>query len=254
MNRNRSARFALLTSVLLLAAGVVHPAGRQSQQTPPPARTLAGGSAPITVDFQVFGRDGQPLTDLKPEEVTLKVDGKTRVLRSLALMNIGAGSDLSAAPASEPPPAPFATNDVADGGRTFVLMIDDETIRVGQEVPLRTAVSNFLTGLSSRDRVAVVTLPHGGLKVDFTNDRSKIRQALQAITGQANERESEADKAIRTRQTLSQITDWLEKLGGGQGPTTVVLFSSSLMGVRGTMQQARGAGAQRLRGVARRHQ
>src|SRR5262245_61203095 len=240
MKFTSSARFALLTSVLLLA-GVVHPAGRQGQQTPP-ARTLAGGSAPITVDFLALTRDGNPILDLKPEEVTLKVDGKTRQLRSLTLMNVGTNADNSAAPASEPPPAPFATNDLADGGRTFVLMIDDETIRVGQEAPLREAVSNFLTGLSSRDRVAIIRLPHGELKVDFTNDRSKVRQAVQSITGQANERETDSDKAIRTRQTLQQITGWLERIGGGQGPTVVVLFSSSLMGVRNNIVSIRNGG------------
>src|SRR5262252_10559793 len=92
-----SGRFALLTSVFLLGAGVVHPAGRQSQQTPP-ARTLAGGSAPITIDFLALGRDGNPIVDLKPEEVTLKVDGKTRQLRSLTLVSVGTNADNSAAP------------------------------------------------------------------------------------------------------------------------------------------------------------
>jgi VWFA-related protein len=227
-------RLALLTSVLLLAAGVVRPVGRQSQQTPP-ARTLAAGAVSMTVDFLALTRDNQPVLDLRPEEVILKVDGKTRALRSLALMSVGAGSDTSSRPASEPPPAPFATNDISDGGRAFVLMIDDETIRVGNEQPVRDAVSHFLTGLSSRDRVAIVTLPHGGLKVDFTSDRTRVRQALQQITGQSNDRETAMDAAVRTRTTLQQLTGWLENLGGGQGPTTVVLFSSSLMGVRGSI-------------------
>src|SRR5262249_52206451 len=156
--------------------------------------------------------------------VTLKVDGKTRTLRSLTLMSVGAGADTSAQPASDPPPAPFATNDVGDAGRAFVLMIDDETLRTGNEPPLRDAVKHFLTGLTSRDRVAVINVPHGGLKVDFTNDRTKVRQAMQSITGQFNDRETAADAAIRTRATLSAVSGWMESLGGGQGPTTVVLF------------------------------
>jgi len=242
MNRQGQARFALLTSVLLLAAGLVHPAGVQTQQTQP-ARTLAGGAVSVTVDFLALTRDGQPILDLKPEEVTLKVDGKTRTLRSLTLMTVGAGSDLSAQPASEPPPAPFATNDIADGGRAFVLMIDDETLKTGNEPPLRDAVSNFLTGLTSRDRVAVITVPHGNLKCDFTNDRQKVRQAMSLITGHFNERETPTDAAIRTRTTLQAVAGWMDSLGGGQGPTTVVLFSSSLMGVRGALTPMGRSGA-----------
>jgi VWFA-related protein len=222
--------------VFLLATGVVRPAGFQNPQTPP-ARTLAAGSASMTVDFLALNREGQPVLDLKPEEVTLKVDGKTRTLRSLALMSVGAGSDSSNNPASEPPPAPFVTNDLSDGGRAFVLMIDDESLKIGNEQPVRDAINKFLTGLSSRDRVAIVTLPHGGLKVDFTNDRTKVRQALQFITGQWNERETALEAAVRSRTTLQELTGWLENLGGGQGPTTVVLFSSSLMGVRQSIGQ-----------------
>lgn len=238
MTRPGIARVVVIAFVFALAAGAVRPAGRQGQQTPPPARTLAAGAASVSVDFIALNRDGRPVLDLRPEEITLKVDGKARALRSLTLMAVGAGADESTAPLSEPPPAPFATNDVADGGRAFVLMIDDESLRVGSEQPVRDAVSHFLTGLSSRDRVAVITLPHGGLKVDFTNDHAKVRQALMLVTGRAVDRETMADASIRTRTTLQQLSGWIDNLGGGQGPTTVVLFSSSLMGVRGQMASA----------------
>ena len=148
-------------------------------------------------------------------------------------------------PASEPPPAPFGTNDVSDGGRAFVLMIDDESLRTGQEPPLRDAVSHFLTGLTSRDRVAVITVPHGNLRCDFTNDRSKVRQAMSQITGHYNERETGMEIATRTRTTLQTVAGWMENLGGGQGPTTVVLFSLSLMGVRGNITPIRSIAAAR---------
>jgi VWFA-related protein len=235
MKRPGFARCTLLTAVCLLAAGVIRPTGQQSSQQTPPARTLSSGSVAVTVDFMVLNRDGTPVMDLKPEEVTLRVDNKTRALRTLTLMAVGAGSDTSAQPASEPPPAPFGTNDISDGGRAFVLMIDDESLRTGQEPPLRDAVSHFLTGLTSRDRVAVITVPHGNLRCDFTNDRSKVRQALSQITGHYNERETPMETATRTRTTLQTVAGWMENLGGGQGPTTVVLFSSSLMGVRGNV-------------------
>ena len=67
---------------------------------------------------------------------------------------------------------------------------------------MREAVAMLLTSLTPRDRVAVVTLPHGGLKVDFTTDHAQAIKAIEAITGQAPRTESDTDAACRTRDTL----------------------------------------------------
>jgi hypothetical protein len=37
----------------------------------------------IAVDFSVVSSDGRPVGDLRPDEVTLKIDGRTRAIRSL---------------------------------------------------------------------------------------------------------------------------------------------------------------------------
>jgi VWFA-related protein len=224
-------RFFLSIGVLLLGAGVVHPAGQQGQQ--PPARTLTGGAGePISVDFLAVTKDGQPIIDLKLGEVQLRVDGKARVLKSLQVM--GGGSDAPSS-AGEPPPAPFASNAIADGGRAIVLVVDDETLRLGNEQPMKDAIAQLLTSLPPRDRVALVTVPHGGLKVDFTTDRSKVRGEVSKILGQPAGADASADAADRTRTTLVAMSGLFDSLGGSSlGPTTVVLFSSSMSGVRGT--------------------
>jgi len=237
MRRRLIARRLAVTFVLVAAAGLGRPAGVRGQQTAPP-RTLGAGTATLSVDFLALDRNNRPVVDLKPEEITIRVDGKVRPIRSLMCVSAGAGSDPSSAPEGDPPPAPFATNDMADGGRSLVLMIDDETLRAGSEQPVRDAVGHLLSGLGERDRVAVITLPHGGLQVDFTDDHSRVRQALSQLSGRAVDKETATDATVRTRTTLQQITSWVDSLGGGQGPTTVVLFSSSLVGLRGQMAQA----------------
>jgi hypothetical protein len=55
-----------------------------------------------------------------------------------------------------------------------------------RERPLRDAVSRFLVELYPRDRIALVTMPYGGLKVDFTTDRQAVGRALSTIVGQAS--------------------------------------------------------------------
>jgi hypothetical protein len=66
---------------------------------------------PLLIDFAALGKDGRPLVDLRPEDVTVKIDGKTRPVRSLRLVQVG--SPLSASGL----PTPFGSNDAAEVGR-----------------------------------------------------------------------------------------------------------------------------------------
>jgi len=71
------------------------------------------------LDFRAIGDDGQPVVDLRVPDVALKVDGKTREIRSLQLVRI-VGSE---AAASQPAlPAPFSTNSQAESGRDLLLV------------------------------------------------------------------------------------------------------------------------------------
>ena len=129
----------------------------------------------------VVARDGQPVTDLKPEEVTLRIDGKIRPIKTLQFVR-----DVRPASAARAPRrrrrvrrragvchAIAAT--AADAPRSIVLVVDDESMPIGQEQKLRSALNNFVQDLPPTDQVALVTVPHGGLKVGFTADRDRLR-------------------------------------------------------------------------------
>jgi len=199
--------------------------------TPPAQDTAARGGAPIAIDFGAVSPDGRPVLDLKVEELSLKIDGKARVIHSLQLVQVpGAQSGHDA----EHPllDTPFASNASVDTGRTLILVIDDESIRAGSEAATRQAAAQFLSGLSPRDRVALVTVPHGDMKVDLTSDFAKVRTAVDQVTGQAPENESMSDAACRTRSDLQSLSGMLDSLSGGQTPVTVVFFASSLISSR----------------------
>jgi hypothetical protein len=129
-------------------------------------------------------------------------------------------------------PPPFGTNVATTDGRAVILVIDDDSFRPGREAPLRDAVNLFLATLSTRDRVSLVTVPYGGLKVDFTTEHERIANALLRITGQATSDQTGSDLACRTRRTLEALVGLLDSLGGGQGPTTVLFVSAGLAGPR----------------------
>ncbi|HEX7780055.1 MAG TPA: hypothetical protein VF424_12475, partial [Vicinamibacterales bacterium] len=78
----------------------------------------------------------------------------------------------------------------------------------------------------------VHTVPHGGMKADFTTDHDKIAEAVNAITGQAPQDESGQDAACRTRNNLESLEGLLYSLGGGEGPTVAVFFSTGMLGPR----------------------
>src|SRR5689334_11234735 len=88
----------LALAAALLSASASNPAA-QSRPTDP-----------ITTDFLAMAADGRPIRDLKPEDLSIKLDGKTRTIRSLQLVAIGdaPGSGVKIDPVDTPPP--YATN------------------------------------------------------------------------------------------------------------------------------------------------
>ena len=197
-------------------------------------QTPAPPPAVLSVDFIAATADGEPVSDLTRADVTLKVDGKTREIHDLRFVRLERAIRPAAAAPASAPPSPYGTNKLTDAGipsRTLVIVIEDESLSVGREAAMRDAVGRLLASLASRDRVALVTVPHGGLKVDFTVDHYRVRQALQQIGGQADRNESADEASCRTRNTVHALTGLLDDLSGGEGPTTVLFFSSGLVGL-----------------------
>ena len=227
---------------LLLTAGVVAaslPAlsahERQGQ------RRFFAGVELVAVDFAAVDADGRPVTDLRQDEVTVKVDGRSRVIRSLQYVDVARPPGLSAPAAPLPPP--FGSNSLADAGRVFVIVIDDESFRPGKEGPMRDAAHEFLASLSDHDRVALVTVPHGGTKSDLTTDHDRVEAALQNVTGQAPQQLDASEEACRTRRTLESLDGLLRGIMNPDGPTNVLFFSSSMLPPRRDAISTRAPGA-----------
>ena len=185
--------------------------------------------APVsTIDFVVTTADGSPVTDLTAAELTLRIDGKTRQIRALHVVNADETAELAA---SAPPP-PYGTNGLTGDGRSLVLAIDQESFRAGREQPLREAIDGLLAALGPRDRVLFVTLPLGGVKVPFTTDHARVSRAARAMTGQRPQNETGSDMACRTRRVLETLAGFLDTLKYADAPTSVVFFTGGMAGPR----------------------
>jgi VWFA-related protein len=222
----RSSRvLAAIGGLIWLTAGSEPAAGKQGRGSASP------GVETVAVDFQALGADGLPVADLAADEVTLRVDGRRRAVQSLRFVAIR--NERGTEPAITPLDPPYGTNvltDLVRPARTLVIVVEDESLQTGRERPMRAAVTMLMNGLTPRDRVAVVTMPHGGLRIDLTTDHDKVLRTFEQIVGHAPQNETADGAACRTRDTLHALTGLLEDLTGGEGPTTVLFFSMGLVG------------------------
>lgn len=232
---------AVVAAAFILGFSVVAP---HAQQNP---RSLGAGSGPATiVDFAAVDAKGQPVTNLTAADVTIRVDGKPRDVRGLQLIKRDPPAPLGM-PASDPMPAPFASNMAAGGsGRTVFIIFDNETLAAGREQRVRDGVLALLNLLGPSDEAAIVTVPHGGVATDLTSDRGKLRAAAGQLVGTAPSSETADEAACRSRLTVQAITSLLARRAGTETPTEVVFVSSSLSGPRsnisaGTTSLGRGS-------------
>lgn len=217
--------FALPLAALVVAAPLLSAVSDRA-----PQRRFIAGVELVAVDFTAVDSTGRPVTDLRPEEVSVRVDGRPRVVRSLQYVPV-ARQPLAEGPAA-PLPEPYGSNSLADAGRSFLMVVDDESFRAGREVQMRQAVDEFLAGLSRRDRVALVTIPHGSTRVDLTTDHPRLSTALLSVVGHAPQRLDASDEACRTRRTLEALDSLLRGLVNHEGPMNVMFFSASLLAPR----------------------
>jgi hypothetical protein len=207
-----------------------------------------GAATALVVDVRALGTDGKPVLDLKDDDLALKINGQVRPVRSLELLRFARqpGADQGAPPPASLPP-PFATNQFAAMGRDVYFVFEDESISPSNDDPPRQAALRLLEALEPRDRVAVATVPRGGIDVGLTTDRERVRAALAQRLGRAALSETADDSACRTRRTL----DGLMSIYGGvwNGPAaTVVFFSSGVLPptVEMTLSNTRLGGTQSL--------
>lgn len=204
---------------------IVAASGRASERQTP-LRTPERGADLLSLQFAVVGPDGSPVTDLRADEVRVRVGGRERDVRALQLIALDPrGQDAAV-------PDPFGTNAMSRAGRTMVLAIDEDSFRPGLEGPLRQAVDALIAGLGSEDRLALVTMPYGGVRVPFTREHARVASAFSKIVGQAPASETGSELACRTGRTLESLISFLEKIGVRDEPATMLFVSAALAAPR----------------------
>jgi hypothetical protein len=190
---------------------------------------LAAQGERSQVIVRATSTDGQPVLDLQPADLTLRIDGRDRSIVSLQLVRPVRARDADPKAPAQSLPAPYTTNaagdTVAKGAREFVIAIDDEGIAPGREQPVRTAVSALLDSLGPGDAVGLAGLKSGGMRFAPTTDHAAVREALGRIVALGTVNESANDLGCRTKTVLHGIGGLLQDASAAR---TVVVFSAGV--------------------------
>ena len=180
---------------------------------------------------------GQPVTDLKAEEISIKTDGKDRKVQSLTLVKVaGEAPAATAAPAAAPAkpasnfPAPYATNSAPEpsaapaGGREFLIILDEEGIGAGREEPVRKAIAQITAAAAPSDRFGMISLRQGGFDIPASAPAA-LTDPLAKFVGGGSQRETLDDLTCRSKRALSTLSNALRASSAGR---TILLISPGL--------------------------
>jgi VWFA-related protein len=196
-----------------------------ARQVQPPAERAA---ELLTITFAAADASGKFTNDLRAADVSVRIDGRPRAIRSLQVVAVAGVPRADTAIAAPP----FGTNAVTTRGRKILLAIDDESFPPGGEQALRAAAERLFASLSPDDRIAVVTIHHGGAAVAPTTDRVRVRGALSLVVGRGDTAPSGSALACRTRLTLEALSRQLRGARSAEAPNVVVLLTSGLAAPR----------------------
>lgn len=136
----------------------------------------------------VRDKQGKTVGTLKKEDFALFDKGKPQYIARFSVEKAGAKKvefepDPQADPNSPDPAKPFVPGDLAE--RYTIYLFDDVHLTAGDLLAVRQAAAKHLaTAMQPSDRAAIVTTS-GQANLDFTDDRERLGQALNAITPRA---------------------------------------------------------------------
>jgi VWFA-related protein len=183
-----------LLAALLSVAALAVVAGQSAQtpqtpQTPQPAQTPEPVQGPtfrtgvdlVAIDVAVVDRNGRPVEDLRAPDFAVKIDGEVRRVVSAELIKV----DVEAAKrqVADKSETFYTSNLTPPNGRQIILAVDQINIRPGSLRPIMAAAQRFVDRLSPLDQIAFITYPEPGPRVSFTNDKLRLKLAMQGLIG-----------------------------------------------------------------------
>jgi VWFA-related protein len=168
------------------------PPGQRRPQRPPSAPISDDDTVRITtnlvqVDAVVTDKDGNPVTDLRPEELEISEDGKPQKITNLSYiaLDIAGGFKKSVVKPADKntPPAPPVHLRPDQVQRTMALVVDDLGLSFESAVFTRRALRKFVDEqMQPNDLVAIIRTGSGiGALQQFTSDKRQLYAAVERV-------------------------------------------------------------------------
>lgn len=142
----------------------------------------------VQVDVTVTDKKGQPVTDLRPEEVEILEDNRPQKVTNfsyVALAGGGRGQPVASAPTAERgvPPVPPVRLRPEEVRRTVALVVDDLSLSFESAYYARQALKKFVDQqMQPGDLVAIIRTGGGmGALQQFTSDKRLLAAAIERV-------------------------------------------------------------------------
>jgi len=184
-----TSRAWLAASVVLVAAAAGSAARGRAQSQPPGRPQFRAGVEYVQVDARVVDEHGEPIRGLTQRDFQVFEDGVRQDLKTFSIVDLALPAPSTAVQAAA---AIGVRPDVATnirpntGGRTFLIVF--EALLVGKERTLivRKILRDFIEkSVAPNDLVAVVSTGLDRAFVNFTNDKTRLLSAVNALMGQS---------------------------------------------------------------------
>jgi VWFA-related protein len=134
----------------------------------------------VAVDALVVDGKGSPVADLRPEEFSVKVDGRMRRVVSARFVETSGPAARTNASMEAGVPSPSSAGTAAPPGRRIVILVDRGELDAGAAEGAVSAARRFVAEAPAGDSIAVFSVPSGP-RVDFTADRAQLDATLAKI-------------------------------------------------------------------------
>lgn len=184
-------------------SGQAGPGSPQKQSPPsqPPGGAIRIGADEVLLDLIVRDKKGRPIRDLRPEEIEIYDDNVRQSIVSLRMMDAAseAAGGASAAGRSGAGASAYIETDPARQ-INLVTMVFDNLDANGRRLARDAALDFIANGMRSNVLIAVFVVDNRFFVLQpFTNNREKLKQAIEAATGRSERQFTEISKQITTQ-------------------------------------------------------
>jgi VWFA-related protein len=186
---------------LLLSLGFA--AGQSSGQQPPPTFTEEVEVRVMDVDVVVTGRDGQPVTDLRREDFTIRIDGKPVPIDYFARVDEGTihAPDLATA-SPDQVLAAYRRGEEAYVPRHFLMYVDVGHLAPNSRKRGLEALRDLVTRMGPDDRGRIVLFDRRPKELtEWTSSKESLFAALTRVEKSG----TGMSRLLTERQTLREV-------------------------------------------------